>query len=200
MVANFVESGIVVAGNNISAGYLLHSECRAGNEIIVSGRKGFIIGGKTEAKNCISAESVSNDVEVPTSIRVGVPSELYDRLEELKKEKADLVEQSEKYRKVFAVFQEQMKKGKKFTPEEVKKIQTIAPLLKQFSDQISEKALEIDGINRDIEESVNANIKVATKVHVGTTVAINKYSRFINKELYRAKFKVEGGEVISVGY
>lgn len=82
----FFEYATIRAGHDIVANYLLNCDARAGGSIQISGRRGMIIGGITRALERIEVTNLGNDVEVPTTVEVGMNRDMVSRYSELAKQ------------------------------------------------------------------------------------------------------------------
>lgn len=200
IVAKFVESGTLTAKNNITVGSLLHSKVKAGNDIVVNGKKAFIIGGDVSAGHMIDVRSTGNQMETFTVLRVGIFQEQIDKLHELKTQNESVQEDIAKYTDVMNMFRTQLAKGAKFPPEQIKKLQSIAESLKQLEKQFNENDIEIKKIEEAVEESKGCKIKVADVVHVGTEVHLNGHYQAVRQSVKRCIFRLAGGEIEHVGY
>lgn len=83
VLAKFLEQTHVYAGNEISTNALLNCDVEAGNSIVVTGKRGSIIGGTTVAAERITAFSLGNRVGVNTKIVVGLEKEFKVMMDEL---------------------------------------------------------------------------------------------------------------------
>lgn len=200
IVAKFVESGTLLAKNNITVGSLLHCKVKAGNDIVVNGRKAFIIGGDVSAGHMIDVHSTGNHMETLTVLHAGIFPEQLDKLNTLREQNEKLQEEIEKYLGVVNMFKTQLAKGAKFQPEQIKKIQSVAQNLKNIEKQFNENDVEIKKIEEAVESSKNCKIKVADIVNVGTEIHLNGHYQSIKQSVRRCLFRLSGGEIEHVGY
>ncbi|MDD6208616.1 MAG: FapA family protein [Clostridiales bacterium] len=82
----FFEYATIRAGHDIVSNYLLNCDAQAGGSILISGRRGMIIGGISKALERIEATSLGNDVEVPTTVELGMNRNMVARYSELEKQ------------------------------------------------------------------------------------------------------------------
>ncbi|MDE5966402.1 MAG: FapA family protein [Lachnospiraceae bacterium] len=200
IVAKFVESGTLTAKNNITVGSLLHSKVKAGNDIVVNGKKAFIIGGDVSAGHMIDVRSTGNQMETLTVLRVGIFQEQLDKLNELRTTNESIKEDIEKYTGVVNMFRTQLAKGAKFLPEQIKKLQSVAENLKQLEKQFNDNDVEIKEIEEAVEQSQGCKIKVSDVVNVGTEVHLNGHYQAVRQSVKRCIFRLAGGEIEHVGY
>ncbi len=76
--AKFFEQTTVVAKGNINSNSILNCDMNANKRIIVSGRRGAIIGGNCSAIELISASVIGNTAETTTKVVIGMGREFYD--------------------------------------------------------------------------------------------------------------------------
>lgn len=85
IVGQFFESSVLTAGKDVQATYLLNCELKAKGKLLVEGRKGVIIGGKTCAKLGVSCNGIGNIAEIATVVSVGIDKEDMTAYQELQK-------------------------------------------------------------------------------------------------------------------
>lgn len=200
IVSNFVESGTLVAKNNITVGSLLHSKVKAGNDLVVSGKKAFIIGGEVEVGHKIDTRAVGNQMETLTVLRVGVSVEQLERLHSLKKENEEISENVAKYNKVVATFMDQKVKGFKFTQEQLKSIQLVANNLKALQAQQKRNEAEIAKLDEAVEKGSKCCIQISDVAHVGSEFYLNGNRKALKESLRRCRLKLNRGEIEIAGY
>lgn len=201
IVAKFVESGTLVAGNNITVGSLLHCKAHAGNDIVVSGRKAFIIGGETEAGHMIDAHAIGNQMETVSVLRAGVTKEQLERLASLTEENEQLGEEVVKFNKILEAFKLQMSKGARFTPDQVKKIQAVGVNQKQLVAKRQQNIEEIAQLNDAAEKGKDCIIKVADVANPGTELFLNGNRHIVKtSDIRRCRFRLKQGEIQMEGY
>lgn len=200
IVSNFVESGTLIAKNNITVGSLLHSKAKAGNDIVVSGKKAFIIGGEVEAGHKIDTRAVGNHMETLTVLRVGVSVEQLERLHKLMQENEEITENVTKYTKVVDAFKEQKAKGAKFTPDQVKTIQSVGQNLQTLDIQHKNNEAEIAKLSEAVEKGESCFVQVSDIAYVGSELYLNGNKQILRENLRRCKFKLKRSEIEVVSF
>ena len=84
-MGQFFESAVLTAGKDVQATYLLNCQLKANGKLLVEGRKGVIIGGKTCAKLGVSCNGIGNIAEIATVVSVGIDKEDMTAYQELQK-------------------------------------------------------------------------------------------------------------------
>lgn len=200
IVSNFVESGTLIAKNNITVGSLLHSKAKAGNDLVVSGKKAFIIGGEVEAGHKIDTRAVGNQMETLTVLRVGVTKEQLERLHSLNKENEEISENVAKYNKIVETFMAQKVKGAKFTQEQLKSIQLVANNLKSLQAKHKRNALEIAKLDEAVEKGAQCCIQISDVAHVGSEFYLNGNKHILKQSIKRCRLKLNRSEIEVAGY
>lgn len=95
--AKFFEQATVVCKGNINSNYILNCDMYANKKIIVSGKKGAIIGGNVRAIELIAASVIGNPAQHLTKVEIGVGGDFYytvqtidDKIKKLQKEVEEL--------------------------------------------------------------------------------------------------------------
>lgn len=83
VMARFLEQTQVIAGQEINTGALLNCEVEAGQNVVIAGNRGNIIGGTVTAVEQITAVSIGNRAGVTTQLVIGLDSEFKVKMEEL---------------------------------------------------------------------------------------------------------------------
>lgn len=84
--AKFIEMAEVYAKGVIATNAIMNSTVESESDIIVSGRRGFIIGGLCKALNKIQATGLGNISEIPTTLEVGFTEESLKKMVSLEQE------------------------------------------------------------------------------------------------------------------
>ena len=80
MLPESFEQVQIKAVNDINANAIMNSDIECGQDVIVSGKYGIIIGGKVSATRYIHATIIGNMSEVKTTISAGVDGDLFAKL------------------------------------------------------------------------------------------------------------------------
>lgn len=83
VMARFLEQIQVYAGNEINTGALLNCEAESGNNVIIAGNRGTIIGGSVTAVAQISAASIGNRAGVNTQLIIGLDRDFKSKMGEI---------------------------------------------------------------------------------------------------------------------
>ena len=83
VMARFLEQTQVYAGNEINTGALMNCEVEAGQNVVIAGSRGNIIGGTVTAVEQISAASIGNRAGVTTLLVIGLDCEFKQKMGEI---------------------------------------------------------------------------------------------------------------------
>lgn len=95
--ADFVESATIEAKGSVKANIILNSNVSAGGSVILTGKKGALIGGSVHGLTGVEAVSIGNDVEIKTIVHAGCDNKTYIKLMSLhrkEQETAQTLEQT----------------------------------------------------------------------------------------------------------
>ncbi|MEG2054273.1 MAG: FapA family protein, partial [Oscillospiraceae bacterium] len=81
--SKFIENATVTAVDSIQAEAVLNSRLTCDGSVILSGRRGCLIGGDCRAGTQISAKEIGNDANIETKVSVDILPKLKKELEEL---------------------------------------------------------------------------------------------------------------------
>lgn len=195
--AQFFESAKAVAKGNVLAGSILHSNIQSGGKIVVSSKKGFIIGGEIVCESSIEVNSIGNKMETQTIIKVGVKPELYDEMKVLVAESSALNEQIEEISSYLNVYKNKVKNGMKLTPENVKQIKGYNVRLEELNKEKAVKVERLQEIKLMLEQGKKGTIKVYGNAYKGVTIFIAANTYIVKDKDYHCLYRIEGGDIVT---
>ena len=198
--AQFFESAIVDAGGDIFAGSILHSNIKCGDKIIVSGRKGFIVGGDIACKSYIEVNSIGNRMETQTIIKVGVNPQLYDDMKILIKSVNELNEKITEVTSYLNVYKEKLKLGAKLSPENLKQIKTHNANLTELIAERNDKNEKLTVIRAEFNEGRKGKVKVLGNVYRGVVISIAGMNRVIQEKETHNLYLISDGELTTSSF
>lgn len=195
--AQFFESGNVNAKGDIIAGSILHSQIKSGGKVVISGKKGFIVGGEILCESYVEANSIGNRMETQTLIKVGVKPELYEKMKQLVPIVSELKSKIDETTSYLNVYKEKLKKGVKLTPENVKQIKIYTEKAEEFNAEYIEKYEELKKIREEISLGKKGSVKVLGSIFRGTIINISSMCLPIKDTISHSVFKISDGEICS---
>lgn len=196
IVTKFLESCTAKAGNSINTGASLHSNLFAKNSIIVSGKKGFLIGGDVSAGSRIEASVFGNKMNTATSLRVGVEPEVLNRFKELTVSIKEKQEEMLKQRQVLEMIQKKVKSGQKVMPNQLMMAKQAGELYKEIEEQLDSDSEEYLRLKKEIEDNTDGRVLVNNTIFPGVCIYISNRIYPIKENLSRCQFRLDGSDVI----
>ena len=195
VVTKFIENATVTAGGSISSECILHSDVSSGTEINVTGRRGFIAGGKVCAAERISAKVLGSEMGANTVIEVGADPTIKERLKDLQKSIAASSKNLESIKPTIDGFTKMLKAGAKFSPDQVANVKKLMTLNQTLNAQIEKDSEEYSNLMEKLSESKEADVVVEGTAYPGTTVNIGELSMIVKKPVQYSRFVIKEGDV-----
>ena len=172
----------------------MHSNISSGGKIIVSGRKGFIVGGEIICESYVEVNSIGNRMETQTIVKVGVKPELYEEMKNLVSFVTDINNQIDETSSYLNVYREKVKNGVKLTPENMKLIKQYNEKLDELNNERGDKNERLLAIRQELEKGKHGSVKVFGNTYRGVTTIILEIlvliiEGFIYKEKLLAHYK-----------
>lgn len=180
--AQFFENANVKSEGNVIAGSILHSNVFAKEKIVVSGKKGFIVGGEVICDNYVEVNNIGNKMETQTMIKVGVNPDVLDELKKLVIEVNEINEKREEVSSYLNVYREKVKKGVKLSPENLKMIRQYTAELEEIDSQMGGKKERMIELKTLVDEGKKGMVRVTGTSFRGVTI-------FIASKIYIVKDK-----------
>lgn len=170
--ADFIEHTVVTAGGDVTANTILNSRISADGKVLLTGKKGAIIGGYTHAKQGIRATEVGNQAEVRTIVHAGCEREVYDRHQAVKTREKELAEQLQELSDSVANRGKRgLLQGKipKSPEEELQELKKALLSMKQEAADCNEERMILE---EQIREGQSAEIIINGNVYRGSVISI----------------------------
>ncbi len=195
VVTKFIENATVAARGSVTSECILHSNVSSGTEVIVTGKRGFIAGGKVSAAERITDKILGSDMGANTVIEVGADPQITLRLKELQKNIAAAQKNIESIKPTVEGFTKMLKAGAKFTPEQVASVKRLIEMNKTLTEQIDSSTEEYSELMEKLAESKEADVIVEGTAYPGTTVNIGELSMIVKKPVQYSRFVIKEGDV-----
>jgi hypothetical protein len=195
LCAQFLESANVEVQGDVNAGSILHSDVKAGENIIVSGKKGFIVGGEVVCGSYVEVNSIGNKMETQTLIKVGVKPELIDELKVVISKGTELNKQIEETSSYLNVFRSKIKKGYKLTPENIKQVKQRTAELEQLENDREKNSEYMRELKRQVDMGKNGRIKVSGETYAGVSIFIASEVFSVKDPIAHCMYKIVNGNI-----
>lgn len=196
IVTKFIESCNVKAGQTINTGSSLHSDLIAGDKVIVSGKKGFLIGGTISAGKRIEASVFGNKMNTATTLKVGVEPEVMERYKELttaiKEQQKEILENQQ----ILDTMKKKLKEGVKLLPNQILASKQAGDTLKQLMADFKRDSAEHELLKKEIEEHSGGKIVVNHTVFPGVSICLSNRIYQVKEIRSRCQFRAKGADVV----
>lgn len=192
IVCKFIENAEVFAGGYITAEAILHSKVQSETEIEVTGKKGFITGGKVMASNKITVKMLGSAMGAATTVAVGISPELKRRQTDLLASRKDILKELATIEPVIMAVIQKNQKNIALSDAQMKNVQQLAIVRQQKKKELEQIGKELEELEEVLLESENPCVDVSGEVYPGTKICISdvslivktntKYCRFIRAE------------------
>lgn len=193
--SSFIQDATVEAGDEVLVSQsIMHSQIRAGKNVICKGTKGLIVGGLIQAGERVIVRTVGNSMSTVTVIEVGVLPELRNELQQLRTHLRSLHDNLDKTEKALVLL-DQLAAAGQLGPDKVAMRIKLNHTKKQVSDDLvlsKERMLEIE---KSLEDSERAKVEVISNVYGGTKVVIGRYTKFVKDTAPRVVFQLQDGDI-----
>ena len=125
VVAKFLENATVTALGYVSSESILHSTVYAGDEITVSGKRGFITGGRVCATNMVSVKTLGSSMGADTIVEVGADPTVKVRIQNLQWDIANASRVIKSVQPLIEASRQKQAKGIKVTPEQLQYVKSL---------------------------------------------------------------------------
>ncbi len=192
--AKFLQNCKANAQGNIEAEAVINSYVNCNGDLIVTSNKGVITGGKCNVLHRVEAKVIGSEINTPTRINIGVSPQLLEEKNSLNSEilkineNNDLIEKNLKFIEYAVAHGESL--GKYKETRDVCSKQKIINMI-----NLSKHNKRLEEINNIIEESNVGSEVRASQVFPSTKISFASISTVVKKEIARAVFRVEDGEI-----
>lgn len=196
VMARFLEQTQVFAGTEVNTGAILNCEVESGQNVVVAGNRGTIIGGRVTAVEQISAASIGNRAGVDTQLVIGLDCEFKEKMGEIDRLTQEYEENMNDAIHTLDRIDYQMK-TQPVTPalNEQKAEQMRRKINNQLKlQEITKKREELIDINR---RSADGKIVVSGLSNVGCVIIINGVREALHSE-YRDVTYTKGRNEIRI--
>ncbi|MEK0316014.1 DUF342 domain-containing protein [Cohnella sp. 56] len=193
---SFMQESNVTAGQDVIVlQSIMHSNIRAGRSIRCEGAKGLVVGGVLQAADLVVARTIGNAMSTVTSIEVGLKPELRQELADLRLQVRQLADSLEKTEKALVLL-DQMAAAGQLSPDRLAMRIKLNATRRQVTEELKDVKAHILDIERELEDTDLAAVKILHTVYGGTKIVIGRYTRFVKDSAQRVTFKYEEGEIV----
>lgn len=195
VISKFLENVTVHAAGYVSSESILHCHVMAGTEITVSGRRGFITGGKVSAAGLIDVKTLGSAMGADTVVEVGADPEIKARMAELQKAIAESTKTLQSIQPILVNAKQKIAKGVTLTPEQLKYVQSLIKANQQQTELVEKGTAELEELQKQLIRSEGRGIIVRGTIHPGTKLCIGDASMVVQKSAQYCRFIREREEI-----
>lgn len=203
LYADFIEHTHVQAGGNVEANIILNSQIEAEGKVILTGKKGTLVGGNVHGTKGIDCKELGNDVEVKTIVHAGCMPEIITQQRRLLKEEEEL---KSELQELYGELKEVENKAKVMgaeAPLVTVQLNALKSRKKKLDEKIQECQEELAGISVYIEKSKDAKVRIDGNLYKGSIICIDQCRMpIVNNTMFMEYRNISGmiaGSVIVKG-
>ena len=196
IVAKFIENAKATADGYIHAEAIIHSRIISKNDVIVTGKKGFITGGSVQALGNVEAKIIGSEMGVDTDIQVGQDPSIKLKAASMQQELAEKNKKLNQVKPVLVTLTMRMKKGDKLTPDQLRNFKQLSEEFKNLNEEISKLMDEYDKYMESIDiKDTESVVRVSDCAYPGTRITISEVYTNLKTPAVRSRFVKEGADI-----
>lgn len=195
IVAKFLENTKVTAGGCVNTEAILHSTVMAGTTVTVSGKRGYITGGRVCATQQIEAKTLGSHMGTATILEVGADPVTKVKYQQLQKEITELTKIVKGLEPIIASYLVKRKQGVQLSQEQLQYLSKIVRLREQKEPELKKAIDELDALQQVIEQQSYSQIIATGDVYPGVKIVIGDVSMAIQDNIKYCKFVKLHGDV-----
>lgn len=195
VVSKFVENATIRAGGNVTAEAILHSHVSAKEKVLVTGKKGFITGGKVSALHCVEAKTIGSTMGAETTISVGTDPEEREREYQCQVEMAQLRKDITRLEPVVKKMTAKLVSGEKITADMREQTKIMVTQYREYKKKHEELEKELMERLEAERMEKGANVRVNGKIYPGVKVMISDHMHVVRETIKYCRFDLVDMEV-----
>lgn len=196
--ADFIENTTVVANGSVQSNTLLNANVSAKDKVILTGKKGAIIGGYTHAVKGIEAMSAGNDVDLKTVLHAGYEEASYVRLLEVRQREVEVKDDLSKLVDAMSeTLREKRLKGSLAASATDAKLLEWNKLKDEYFSELDELGKEKEKLEEIVKESKGAYIKIDGSIYANVMIGINMEKQLIDRSTSFMRYCGDNGVIES---
>lgn len=199
VVAKFIENSTIEAEGYVESGSIMHSNVVAGTEVHVSGKKGFISGGRVNATSLIETRILGSDMGTDTVVEIGLSAIAKKRYKEIGDQIAEIDKAIGRAIPIMEAARDRIKEGQTMSEEQLDNVRNIYNLTKIKSAERLSLKEEEEELARKLETDKTASVIIKDTVYPGTKIVISDSSKIIKQSFAHCKFVRDSGDVKMMG-
>lgn len=195
--ADFIEHTIVDAEGDVMANSIINCNIKAKKKVIITGKKGSLIGGYTHGLQGIEATSIGNEAEMKTVVHAGCLAEDQKKYLILKKAEQDMRKELSDVEEELTTLQKNKQISKTVNSQLEKRIAQISQERENCHKQLMTIRRNKAIMNVLMEWGKTAKITVDGNIYRGTIVGIGSLLAEVEHNTCYMRYFVIGGKMES---
>ena len=195
IIVKFMENVKAKAQGYVSAETILHSDVSAGTDVTVTGKRGFIAGGRVCATQSINVKTLGSSMGADTIVEVGVDPTMKHNFQQYQK---DIIEARNELDKIEGIISGAKKRLVTHAPINEEQARFIAVSILRKADlhrEITVKEEKLEEMQELMEGKKVAHIIVTGEVFPGTKICISEVSMVVKSVCQYCRFVKVRGDV-----
>ncbi|MBP5159635.1 MAG: DUF342 domain-containing protein [Lachnospiraceae bacterium] len=189
----FFEKSILRVQGNLHANSVMNCDTYVNKNVIVSGKRGVIVGGNTIAIGNIEASTIGNLSEIKTVVSVGVTDAILQEINLLRFKTIDLTNNLSKVNKILAKVNS-MTDVTDATKFDTMKDQ-ITMTVRSLEDELEKVNTELEHHLTEVSSSSAARVTITKYLFKGVHVIINGMRMVVDDTYTNVYVKISEGEI-----
>lgn len=193
--SSFIQDGNVEAGEDVIVSQsIMHSDVRAGKQVICEGSKGLIVGGHVQAGEGVTARTIGNSMATVTAIEVGVLPNLRNELADLHKKLRETSDSLQKTNQALTLL-DQMAQAGTLSADKLAMRAKLTVTRRQQEQEKAHAKERVFEIEKILEDTGRAKVVVKDQIYGGAKIVIGRYTKFIKETSSRVSFQYLEGDI-----
>ena len=173
LYADFIEHTNVKAGGNVEANIILNSQIEAEGKVVLTGKKGSLIGGNVHGTRGIDCKELGNDVEVKTIVHAGCLPEVLVKQRKLLKQEEDLGKELEALLEKVREIEAKVRLTGMISVAMEKQLGQFKKERKELDEKMTECRKELSAVSIYIEKAKGATVRIDGNLYRGSVICID---------------------------
>lgn len=191
----FFEATKITSKNGVNANYFLNCIVNTDGRVVVSGKRGVILGGSVRSLQSITASGLGNAAEIITIVEVGINEKFTSQYDKLTKDIGKVESDVQVLRKNAFMFENVMREGKYISRTDETIYKRIKKALEIKEGELEKLFREREKMMSSISSADRAKIVVSNKVYPGVKIIVDSEVLNVTKVYTNVKFYKESGKV-----
>lgn len=193
--AKFLEQVVLDAKGTVTANAIMNCDIHAGEDVIVSGRLGIIIGGSIFAERRVESTIIGNMSEIKTMVEAGPPENILVLLTQSEKTLEALENEVNKISNGIAKIDTILEQGPNETLQ-AKKLQLLRVKIERDA-RVNELHAKREELLVKLEKSNNARVCVNRVIYPGTRLTVCGNKVDVKEEEHSVEYMKRGTGVVA---